>query len=215
VPSGGALLVGAALCLAAGLGSRLRGDAGLRLGPAVAWCLLGAAASTLNLPAWRGAGWQVLVNPGGTLVPLALAGFLWTRAGDGWRAERGWAVAAGCLGGLALGTLGAWGLGLGLGWPDAVAAAALGVVWSWGHRGRPRAVLLSGAVALVVQAAVALGLALAGWAPWPPSVGGGAAWSAGVAALLVGALAAEAPVRVVRALAAVPRPHRTVPVARR
>jgi hypothetical protein len=182
VPSGAATLLAACALLAAGFGEW----AGLPRGVAVAWAVVTAAASALNLPLPGGGPEAALLwNPGGCVFPGAFAAFLLCQAP---RRGAPAAVRRACLlaavAGAILAAGPAWGAQAGRAGLGAALAAAAEVAAAWLLTpDAPHA--LAGCAGAMAVAAVLRGLAGAvGLAGWPASLGGGETFDAGVLAAL-------------------------------
>lgn len=185
MPSGATCLL--ALAVAAGCGcvdGALR-TVGLPRRTVAVWALAAAAASLINLP-WPPREPAVLWNVGGTIVPGVFAAFL-LRRGE----VRAIALGRTALvGGALLCAILGWAETAGIGWPaTAAAAAAVAAVAAVGGGG-PRGALAGAAAVLPVAAALRGLLGAWGAMPWPATLGGGAAFAAGILALL-GAQAAS------------------------
>ncbi len=180
MPTGGALLVASSVLLAAGFGSRTSTGLGLGRWVCVGWAVCAAAASALNL-GWPPARATVLLNPGGTLVPLALALFLLTSRPQEGRSKGLWRVGLAALATAALLVVGT-AYGEQAGAPDVAAAIAGGGVAlvATALGGDPRGSVTAAAAGLALSGLL-LGLcAWAGWVPWPATLGGGPTFDAGV-----------------------------------
>jgi hypothetical protein len=196
VPAGASWLLAIAVGCASGcLDGALRA-LGLPRGVAVAWALAAAAASAINLPL-PPRDPAVLWNPGGTLVPGAFAAFLATRGLRPAAALRAALLAAAML----CAALG-WAEAAGVGWPAALSAAAAVSAACGAAGGGPRGALAAACAALLLAAAARGVLGWAGLVPWPATLGGGAAFAAGV----LGAAGSQLPGRLGAFFGARPRP---------
>lgn len=187
-----------AVLVLGGFGRRMVRSFGLTPRTACAWCAIWASGSVLNLtlPPIPHVGWEPLLNPGGTLLPLAASLWLWGGMGRLRRATVGappdvWALLLGVLGGVSLALAVAWEAGAGLEWPGAGLALLLGAVFGLGRDGVARSPAFSGAVACGCCAWTGLVLALCGWSPWPPAIGGGQDFNVGIITLLAAAIASQ------------------------
>lgn len=184
MPSGAALLGALVPLIGVGFCDGALASVGLERRSCLLWAGVAIWASMLNLNVGRG----LLLNPGGTLVPLAFAAFLWTRP---WRDEprtrSGGLVPLGLatLGaGIVLAGLGAWAEQSGVGWPAVLGAALGACVAVHGATRRPRDVLAATAAAMALCALLRYAAGAATLGPWPASLGGGATFTAGVVAMI-------------------------------
>ena len=185
MPSGAACLLALAVAAACGSVDGALRPAGLSRGTAAVWALAAAAGSLINLP-WPPRDPAVVWNVGGTVVPAAFAAFLLHRGG-----LRPVAVLRACVASAALlcAILG-WAEPAGVGWPATAAAAAAVAAAAALGGGGPRGALAGAAAALPLSAAARAALGGWGFVPWPATLGGGAAFAAGILAL-IGAQAAS------------------------
>ncbi len=185
MPTGASLLLAVCVLLAAGFGGRVLSALGIGRWVFGAWALCAAAASAVNLGWPAGHAPAILINPAGSLVPFGFALFLMSpRAGAVssrtlWRAARAAGtsavlLAAGTAYGEQMGAPGTAAALAGIG----VAAAALSLA------GEARVALAGAAAGLALSNVVLCAAVWAGWAPWPPSLGGGATFDAGVLAAI-------------------------------
>lgn len=178
VPTGASLLLASCVLLATGVGDRAASALGLGRVVCGAWALCAMAASAVNLGVPTGGVPVVLINPGGCLVPLGLALFLLT---SGVHVRSLWRVAWVCgMTALLLAAGTAYGEQTGAaGATAALVGAAIAVVAS-SLGGDLRGALAGVAAGMALSCGLSAVAGLAGWAPWPPSLGGGSTFDAGM-----------------------------------
>ncbi len=192
MPSGGSVLLALLVLLTAGFGGAWCERLGLTRTACALWAGLALAASGVNLPLPpHGA---VLINPGGTVVPLAFAAFVLSRPGP--RGRLWWMRLAAAVTACAVGICAVliWGEEAGVGWPAVAGAAAVAGLFAGGIATEPRDTLAVGCAGL---GAAALGWLVAARSlpvAWPPAFGGGHTFTAGVLAVVGGQLLPQLPI---------------------
>lgn len=182
VPSGAALLCALIALVASGLCDGVLSSLGLGRTACGLWAAAAAGASTLNLPLGASG---VLLNPGGTILPLAFACFLWRLQPRGRRAALRVGV-AGFSVGVVLCAIPAWALETGVGWPGTVLAALCALAAARGLLRQPGEALLAASGGLAAAAALRYAAGASGLLAWPAALGGGVTFDAGVLALIGG-----------------------------
>lgn len=156
------------------------------------WAGLALLGSAVNLPLHSHG--VVLINPGGTVVPLAFAAYVLSRPPR--PRDRLWwmrvtAAVTACAVGVPAVLI--WGEEAGVGWPAIAAAATVAGLFAGGIAIEAREALAVGCAGMA--AAAACWLVAARFLPvaWPPAFGGGHTFTAGVLAVVGGQMLVQVP----------------------
>ncbi len=190
MPSGGSVLLAVLLLLIAGFGRPWCERLCLTPAACGLWAALALAASAVNLPL-RPHG-AVLINPGGTVVPLAFALYVLSRPPKPCgrlRWLRMLAAVTACAVGIPAVLI--WGEEAAVGWPAVAAAAVVAGLFAGGFASEAREALGVGCAGMAAAAVCWLVAGQALPIAWPPAFGGGHTFTAGVLSVVGGQVLAQ------------------------